>query len=204
MWNFTGNNPLKYSMSMDKHIFLSEESRNEALLVMQISAKDGSNCHIYVGEKDDATLLATMFCKEHNLPDNVIDRVASQIVHRRELAMESRNQHFAADSQKDDTDQIGDSTQPADLINSKQFPNQQLFNRLYGYAALHKQRKDRLGTNIEQHRVNGVLETNFRSIHCLFILVLLILDLQKFNWARFVFTFSFKKSFIDWTNSRQR
>lgn len=70
-------------------IFLSEESKNNALLIMQINVKDGKSCQIFVGRSDDPSRLATMFVEKHNLPESVIDRICQQISQRRDIALQS-------------------------------------------------------------------------------------------------------------------
>ena len=138
---------------MDRDIFLSENSKSSPLLIMQINSKDGTQSNIYVGEQDNPDELAVLFCKIHELPEQIIERVANQIAHKRTIALEAQNKKMQEEQ----------SPRPDSSVDgSRSYANQNVFNRMHSYADLHKHKREALAANIEQERRNGVEATTFR------------------------------------------
>jgi hypothetical protein len=75
---------------MEHHVFLSEDSRANPIVIMQVTANDGGRSNIYVGESDGVHQLAELFCSVHKLPSQLIPRVAAQIANKKNEAIENR------------------------------------------------------------------------------------------------------------------
>ena len=73
-------------------VYLSETSKNEPLVLMQISCGNFNDdiCSLYIGEHDDAKILAKLFVQTLRLDESNIPRVELQINERRKQAMDSR------------------------------------------------------------------------------------------------------------------
>jgi hypothetical protein len=71
-------------------VYLSQESKNAPVVIMQINCADGGVCSLYIGEHDDATQLADLFITQLALPAALKDRVEGQINERRKQFFETR------------------------------------------------------------------------------------------------------------------
>ena len=71
-------------------VYLSEASKNEPLVLMQISCGNGDMCSLFIGEYDDSAQLARLFVQTLGLGESYIPRVELQINDRRKQAIDSR------------------------------------------------------------------------------------------------------------------